>query len=75
MISIDFSPGMNCETVFNIERHLEILDFMKANPIIQRDGILAHGFFRGFVDGEDFQNTILLCKTGIEYRLLPDQKL
>lgn len=45
---------------------------MKNNPNIQREGILAHGFFRGFVDGENFADTVLLCKTGIEYRLLPD---
>lgn len=31
--------------------------------------ILAHGLFRGFVDGEDYANTTLVCKTGIEYRM------
>lgn len=30
---------------------------------------MAHGLFRGFVDGEDFKNTVLVCKTGIEYRM------
>lgn len=47
---------------------------MADNPKLCRDGILAHGFFRGFVNGENFTNTILLCKTGIEYRLLPEQE-
>lgn len=31
--------------------------------------ILAHGVFRGFIDGENYANTTLVCKTGIEYRM------
>lgn len=34
----------------------------------QRD-ILAHGVFRGFVNGDNFENTVLIAKTGIEYRM------
>lgn len=61
-------------SVFSITKHEEVLEYMKDNPKLQRDGILAHGFFRGFISGEHFKNTVLLCKTGIEYRLLPEQE-
>lgn len=52
---------------FNAVRHEEILDFIKENPEYQRD-ILAHGIFRGFINGENFENTTLITKTGLEYR-------
>lgn len=54
--------------VFPATRHEEIIDFMKDHLEFQKE-ILAHGLFRGFVDGEHFENTTLICKTGIEYRM------
>lgn len=61
-------PTVSNESVFSATRHEEVLDFMKENFSLQPD-ILAHGFFRGFVDGEDFANTQIICKTGVEYRM------
>lgn len=31
--------------------------------------ILAHGLFRGFVDGDNYENTELICKAGVQYRM------
>lgn len=54
--------------VFDATKHWDILEFMKENVAYNND-ILAHGFFSGFIDGEDFSNSKLICKTGVEYRM------
>lgn len=59
--------------VFNIEKLDEILDFMGEHTAYRQD-ILANGIFRGFGGGEDYQNTTLLVKTGVEYRLLANKE-
>lgn len=40
---------------------------LKEEDEYRRD-ILATGFFRGFIDGENYMSSTLICKTGIEYR-------
>lgn len=55
-------------SAFSATRHEEILQFMTDNVNYKGD-ILAHGFFDGFVDGENFTNAKLICKTGVEYRM------
>lgn len=68
MVSVLMNSILLRIIVFPATKHEEILEFMQDHIEFHKD-ILAHGFFRGFVDGEDFKNTQIICKTGIEYRM------
>lgn len=53
---------------FGAERCDEILNYLKDHPNYTKS-ILAYGIFRGFVDGENFADSQLICKTAVEYRM------